>query len=79
MGSCYNEHAQQKILTFVIPTVVGVTVGRMLPPALGGLPGAGTPFVSVTFPKFGQIQVIKLHRGKESSVLCSSPAFLDSK
>lgn len=34
---------------FVIPTVVGVTVRRMLPPALGGLPGAGTPFISIAF------------------------------
>lgn len=59
----------EKILTFVIPTVVGVTVGGMLSPALGGLPGTGTPFVSITFPKFGQIQVIKFHRGKEYSAL----------
>lgn len=67
----YNEHAQTEngLLTFVIPAVVGVTVGRMLPPALGGLSGAGTPFVPIAFPTFGQIRVNKFHVEKDFCTL----------
>lgn len=57
---------RKQILTFVIPTVVGVTVWRMFPPALGGQPGAGTPFVSIALPIFGQIQVISFYMEKTS-------------